>query len=900
MRFTLLFSSLCFWFFFASGQKPALDTGILFHWPSVEQGSLSPDGQFAGYLIREGLTNNTTLVLKAMQPGWEKRLVGAGPVSYTRDSRRAVFMKGPDTLTLLSLGDSTEEDIPQSGTFQLFSRGNEEFLLYARNDGTPRLIIRSLGTGKEEGFPGAESWLLAQKGQTLLIRQPMDKQKGSDQIIRVDLRTGKRQLLWEGRGSGSWLMDSAGDQVAFLGQTTEGSNSIWYYKTGDDRARPISGNSAGIDSNWTISRLLSFAANNTRLLLILRQKERKPDPSAVAVDVWSYSDAKIQSEQLAEAASARRSGMLAALRLDSGFSLLTLQREGEQLLWPIPPQDYVVFDSTQGNAFERPWSKAAQPRFEVVSVRTGDRTTLRQRVLYRSPGGKFLLLIAAITGDLSTYELATGRIRPVTAGLQVPSASQYHDWVSDLQLHYFEPSGWLPNDSRMILCDLNDVWEIDPLGQAAPLNLTHRYGRDHHILFRPALRFPSRRIDEEPLLLSGFDEETKDNGFYRVPLHREQDPTLLSKGPWLFHSPTSAPGEPVIKAIHAPLYLVRREDASQSPNYFLTRDLKTFTPLSNLYPERSYRWLTCRLLRFTTDAGRPEKGLLYLPEEVDSTRPCPVIIHYYERHSDELHLYHSPDGHPGDLNIPWFTSHGYAVFVTDIHYSIHRPGEGVVQTVEAAARLLKQLPDVKVGLIGIQGHSFGGWETDYLVTHSRTFAAAMSSAGVSDMVSAYTDLWTPEDISKADDIEYRQYRMGATPWEHPEYYIANSPFLTADRVTTPVLLVNNKQDQAVSFRQGLAFFSGLRRLGKPAWMLQYDKYGHGESGPERLDCLLRMTQFFDHYLKSSPAPRWMTRGIPAGDKGIDRGFQLDPTGDASARSLLLTHPDNEPAGISRN
>jgi len=182
--------------------------------------------------------------------------------------------------------------------------------------------------------------------------------------------------------------------------------------------------------------------------------------------------------------------------------------------------------------------------------------------------------------------------------------------------------------------------------------------------------------------------------------------------------------------------------------------------------------------------------------------------------------------------------------------------------------------------MGIAGGSWGGYETNYLVTHSDLFAAAYSACGVTDYFSYYgTEEKDRSGASYTAFAETGQNRLGVTPWERPDLYIKNSPIFTADRVTTPLLIVHDANDYRVPFGQSVELFKALRRLGKRAWLLQYGK-GHegavpifGTSGIEDLD--IRFKQFFDHYLKGAPAPRWMTRGVPARMKGVDSGLELD-------------------------
>jgi len=176
--------------------------------------------------------------------------------------------------------------------------------------------------------------------------------------------------------------------------------------------------------------------------------------------------------------------------------------------------------------------------------------------------------------------------------------------------------------------------------------------------------------------------------------------------------------------------------------------------------------------------------------------------------------------------------------------------------------------------MGLQGHSFGGYETNYLITHSCLFAAACETAGVSDLISEYgSDARGTYPMYHA---ELSQGRIGATPWQRADLYINNSPIFNADKVTTPLLMMHNKGDDVVPFSQGMEFFMALRRLGKRVWLLQYDGSGHVINGNKSaLDFTIRVTQFFAHYLKDDPAPTWMTKGIPAALKGIDTGLEPD-------------------------
>ncbi len=223
------------------------------------------------------------------------------------------------------------------------------------------------------------------------------------------------------------------------------------------------------------------------------------------------------------------------------------------------------------------------------------------------------------------------------------------------------------------------------------------------------------------------------------------------------------------------------------------------------------------------------------------------------------------------------------VFTPDIYYSIGEPGESAYNSVVASAKQLSFIPEVNSFRIGINGHSFGGYETNYLVTHTDIFAAAATASGPTDLISQYLGFYGGEiyGTTKSSMVfGKQQMRMGVTLWENPDLYIKNSPVFDIDKVVTPLLIMHNKKDPLVDWYQGAEFFNGLRRLNKKSWMLQYDDGAHGLGGTEsgKVDYTIRLTQFFDHYLKGYPPPKWMIEGRPAKLKGIDDRFELDLVG----------------------
>jgi dipeptidyl aminopeptidase/acylaminoacyl peptidase len=303
--------------------------------------------------------------------------------------------------------------------------------------------------------------------------------------------------------------------------------------------------------------------------------------------------------------------------------------------------------------------------------------------------------------------------------------------------------------------------------------------------------------------------------------------------------------------------------------------LESYKILTDIKPQEHYNWLTTQLIRWKTFSGEVGEGVLYKPENFDSTKKYPIIFHIYEKFSNQINEFKKPELSNGEMNVPYFVSNGYLVFEPDIHYNIGYPGESAYDYVISAAKQLSKLTYIDSMKMGLQGISFGGYEINFIIANTKIFAAASSSAGICNLVSGYGSL-RGSGISSQYIYETHQGRIGKTLWEKPDLYIKNSPIFNADRVSTPLLIMHNKGDQSVPWSQGIEWFTALRRLGKKVWMLEYDDEGHGIGGKNNMiDFSIRLKQFFDYYLECKSAPKWMTIGIPAILKKKETGLELD-------------------------
>jgi dienelactone hydrolase len=499
------------------------------------------------------------------------------------------------------------------------------------------------------------------------------------------------------------------------------------------------------------------------------------------------------------------------------------------------------------------WHEVGLRNIYLVSLKDGTRKLVQKdtRTNYSfTPTGKFLQSFDSKLGQYLTYEVNTGIKRICTIGDSTI-------WTND-RIDRFPIAGYDKDDRNVYLYDLFDIWKVDPQNINAPFNLTREVGRRDSIIFEAANA--RKFILDSNLILSAFDLRTKKNGFFKLESNGKL--TELSMFDSLFCAFSIGLGNPVEKASASDSWLVKRESAEASPNLFWTNDFKHFKPLTSLKPENQFNWLKSELHTFNMPDGTLRNGILYKPENFDPKKKYPVIFYFYQELSNQLHRYTPAMPSDGRLNIPYYVSNGYLVFTPDIVYKIGSPGESALRAVTSAANYLCQLPYVNPSKLGLQGISWGSFQTNYIVSHSNLFAAACSTSGQTDLISLYGSLSNIfSGASFAGYNEIGQGRMGSTLYDRPDLYIANSPIIAAKNITTPMLLMYNKPD-SINFVQGVQLFTALRRMGKKGWMLQYKDGGHGVYGVQGLDFDIRMKQFFDYYLKDTLPPKWMIEVLP--------------------------------------
>ncbi|KAH0536076.1 hypothetical protein FGG08_007025 [Glutinoglossum americanum] len=789
-----------------------------------------------------------------------------------------------DTLCQLQLGTDITSYVAGVKNAPLLSNGRGDWLAYQLNQTAPPLVLQNLTSGRQQRFNGVTSYSFDPNGRVLLLQT-------SNGLQWIDLSDGSQREVWSTATGGKpeftiekYVFNAQGTRLLFMLRDATGTDrSIWYYQPGMPKASlRITNQSAGLLPRTRISNnALQFSNDDGYIFFKVEElaDTTLPDPDAAGVDVWSYRDSVLQETQLSEL----KKPVLHSMVTDTGGSRIVRLYLGAErasyALGIVKDRFTIVSELALTDKF---WLQTPLYCWRL-SLKDGTRQLLGKGQYYPfsySPKGNYLVYYDQKQAQYFSYDIVAGKARGISKNIPTLLSNEYND--RPILPMAVGIAGWLEGDSTILIYDNYDIWKVDVRGLNSPVNITGGYGFQHHIKFRLLEDpLPGNNINNtSSLVLVAFNTRNKHNGFYRVELSNPKAlPKLLTMEAGMYwHTASQVPHDLLyemkpVKARDTDIWLLQYQSTTEARNYVITRNFKDFSKLTDFQPQKDWNWLTAELVSWKQLDGRTSQGVLYKPEDFDPKKKYPLILFYYEKLSQELYQFPRPMYCEGDLNIPWFVSHGYLVFTPDIYYTIGNPGASAYNSVVSAATYLSKRPYVDAHKMGIQGHSFGGFETNYLVTHTHLFAAAATASGFSDLISDYGGVLGEK--FHMNYYETGQIRVGTSLWDNPDLYIANSPVFKLKTVTTPLLIMHNKADGINWGQQAIELFTGLRRLNKKVWMLQYDKGNHLLGQKEARDYTIRMTQFFDYYLKNKAVPNWMAEPIPAKKKGINSGLALE-------------------------
>lgn len=601
-----------------------------------------------------------------------------------------------------------------------------------------------------------------------------------------------------------------------------------------------------------------------------RKDSLTPDDEKVKVDVWSWTDSRLQPMQQKRLKQEKERGFVAVYDLASRRLTPLASREVASVAvdYKANPR-YLLGESDEAYQVASSWDPGHTDLY-LIDTQTGERKKIANDIMASStrlsPGGKYAYWYDERDSLWRAYSVQTRKLVDLTRGLPAKFFDEEHD--SPSLPGSYGAAGWTKEDRHVWIYDRYDIWQLDPTGAEKPQNVTAGWGRTNKVRLRRSMLTPqdSTINAQADLWLTGFWESDKHWGILKEKTPTSADRTIAV----MAQSKHRYAG--LQKAKNAPTLTYLRGNFQEPYNLFVTDT--TFSPpaqLTRINPQQdSVRWGSVELISWMGTNGTKLEGLLYKPEDFSPTKKYPMLVYYYERNSETMNDYKAPSPSRSTINVPYCVSNGYLVFVPDIVYTVGQPGPDAYDCVVPGVLSLLDRGFVDRDRIGLQGQSWGGYQTAYLITRTNLFKAAMAGAPVANMTSAYGGIRWGTGMSRMFQYEKTQSRIGGTLWEKPLSYIENSPLFAANRIETPLMMMHNDADGSVPWYQGIEMFTALRRLNKPVWMVTYNGEDHNLTMRHNMkDLSVRLYQFFDYYLKDAPMPAWMKEGRTAVEK--DRG-----------------------------
>jgi dipeptidyl aminopeptidase/acylaminoacyl peptidase len=806
-----------------------------------------------------------------------------------REKKRAEDMPKGELL-IVNLETRAVTRLPAPRSVQMPARGGA-WLAYLK-EGPPKsdygtdLVLRDLVQGTERTFANVQEYSFARDGRTLLYTVASAKPEENGVYAATPGAADPPAAIVSGKGKYARLTWSRADtDVLFTTDRDDTSSSprlsLYRWQRGTPRATAVvTPTTPGLPSAFVVSERgqLAFSRDGRKIYVpvaLPSRAARSNNDTAddrVLVDLWHWQDDVIQPMQRVRANQDRNRTYRGIYHIaegkyvqlaDTTMRTVAVSDDGSRALGmdDAPYRRMVDYDGNYNDVY-------------FVDTMTGQRTLVTKQLrggggggggMQWSPDARYAAFYSGKQWQL--FDAGSRQVRPLTASLGVAVHDEDDD-TPDPPGSYGS-GGWTRDSRSFLVYDRYDVWQVFTDSQPAR-NLTEGEGRKARIEFRVQRLEPEEDADDErgvdpakPLYLRAVSEETRATGIYRDGFNGGTPQRLL----WGDRSYRVA-----ARAADADVVLVTASRFDEYPDLHVTDS--TFKGLARVSNGRAqlqaFTWGTSELVSFRNSDGVPLKAALYKPENFDPMKKYPMLVYIYEGLSQNVHNFVNP-APSHNINFAYYVSNGYLILTPDIVYTEGQPGQSALKCVLPAIDKVVDLGIVDEARIGIQGHSWGGYQIAYMVTQTNRFRAVEAGAPVGNMTSAYSGIRWGSGLPRQFQYEQTQSRIGRSLYDAPHKYLENSPIFHINRVQTPMLLLHNDNDDAVPWYQGIELYLALRRTGKEAYLFSYNGEFHGlRRRHNQKDFARRMQQFFDHFLKDAAKPEWMVKGIPFLEREVEK------------------------------
>lgn len=778
--------------------------------PQAQAGKFNGEYQF-------GCLSKDTLKLYDLKTGSIERIFDVAAFSFSAEHNYTAVVVKTDGQLLLEIRNKTGNIIHRQS-------GITSYAFDAESSG----VVVSAGNGKSS------------KVEAIFFK---------NQIIKKGLAASTtapfKKLLWK---TGS---------ISFI-ENHEGQCKMYYYNINHDKLSVLDSNvTAGFPVGMYLSdAALSNSVNTSDGAKIIVWIKEKPDSSRVIdqkkVEIWNTKDKRLHSARK-YLIDYKMADKMVLWNVEKNTAFQITDKEFPKGFLSAGYNYAFVYDPL---AYEPQSIQYTPYDLYMVNLQTGRRKLIiRNYTMNKKPFGSpdGANLCYAHKGQWWIYNTAGDAHIPITK-----ADSGFFDAEDNNRPEEDSPygfGGWT-TDGEVILYDRFDLWRISRDGKSRK-RLTR--GRESQKIYRIKL-FTSDPANSNIESNKGVIDLKK--GFLLETLNRETMSSDLSY--WNIKSGAvqmvseDKKISQVQKAADKDIYMYVDQSFESAPR-LMVYDRHPKVVFQSNPQQGDFYWARCEKIEFTVDSIKT-KGILYYPADYAKGKKYPMVVNIYERQFFYINDYINPSMTESvGFNVHNYTSNGYFVLMPDINYEYGNLKKSVTRSVLAGVDEVIAKGIVDPAKIGLNGHSFGGYETNLILTQTGRFAAAVSGAAITDLISSY--LYVGPLLGKPDFFraEHQQFRIGKSLYADMQSYINNSPVLLAPSVSTPLLGWAGENDRQVHTYQSMEFYLAMRRLNKEHILLIYPGEEHELADPENaIDLNTRILQWFNYYLKNGKKYSWFS------------------------------------------
>jgi dipeptidyl aminopeptidase/acylaminoacyl peptidase len=847
--------------------KPILDIHAADNFAEISSATISNNGNYIFYTAYQNANSSSgDVILKSTIGNFQKEFPKLEQVRFSPGSN-FLLGKQDNNLIIFNLKSHNTTTLLNVSNYESFINRKVEYLAAQYSNSKDKFSLSRLDGKSLFETDHISSFKISAGGNFCLTT-------GTDgDVVIIDIKTLTKTKFHRDFSASNFTFSDDENQLIF----TTGSDDdikIWHFKNGDQKSTFLTDNSSKnitkeleikVGSNW------GFSKNGKLFFLNLDNIESKTIDTSL-VSIWNYQDQYLNSH-ISTSWGKSEAGFdkhhLAVLDIENSEIKQLLFDKEKVVDFKHETDSLLIGESYYGRSEDVDFLPSAKHKYFICNTKTGIKKQFKEvhhpiEEVSISPTGNFIIYYNSDSLNYFLYRMIDGIEINLTSlskanfgRISLTNSTPYNDVPPGIV-------AWGENDEYLLIGGDYDVWKFSLRKEIPPVNITSEIRGDQKIVFY--LGYGDRGktlVKNKKVILSGFNVVTKDFGFFEIDPSLKENAKLLSMQPIYSGDLLSIYAQAnIIKANDADKFVIRYSKKGDYPNNYFTADFKTFKPLSNLEPQSQYNWLKAELHDYFDEDGNLLQGILFKPEDFDSTKIYPVIFNFYTLESNLLNNFVSPALSGTDISIPHMVSDGYLVFQPDIFIYDGQPGKSALRSVLASVKYLTQKRFVNPKKLAISAHSFGGYEAGYIVTHTDLFTAAIVAAGVTNLTSIYNSIWGENGVSDQSYVKTGPYRMVKDLSDAPDLYLENSSIVFSKNMNTPLLMMHNINDGMVPFDQGRSFFIQLRSLQKKVWLLSYKGETHTIRGDaQKIDYFNKINGFLGYYLKDQPKPIWLDQYI---------------------------------------